>query len=114
MHLSVILIACLLAALCAAKRCNDKDAAIYRDRGHEFPSLFRSFGGYFVKQPAFEHAIVNAVHLTRSCASCYGNAYTCGKDKCFWTCSSAGKSCDECLKKEHCTSSLHTCTGWAS
>lgn len=90
--------------------CNKKDALIYKHLGSEFSHMFRAFGGVTVSKTSYEAAVRQATGLSPSCSECYGNAYICGYNKCFWSCSSEGKSCDDCLKSEGCIEACNECT----
>ena len=96
----------------AAKQenCNATDRIIYTKRGHTFAKVFRSFGGFSVSKSAYEKAIVNFMHLSSSCAACYGQAYICGWDHCVVKCAVAGPRCDKCLERAGCIDECNKCT----
>jgi hypothetical protein len=105
----------LLLGLCVvsfATRCNKKDAQIFRRIGHEFSHRFRAFGGVTVSKSSYEQAVRKATNLSVPCSQCYGDAYICGYNKCFWSCSTEGESCNACLEKEGCIRDVNKCTGF--
>lgn len=99
-------------AQASTEKCKPSDASIYKAIGHTFPSLFRSYGGLYTSKASYEQQIVENVKLSPSCASCYGDAYICGYDKCKWKCIREGKSCDVCLEKMGCIEENKRCTGF--
>ena len=99
----------VIIALAVAK-CNHKDHAIFARRGGEFPTLFRGFGGITVSKDAYVEDICHATGLTRSCATCYGDAYMCGWSNCKWDCVSPGPDCDKCLTHYKCDVNCNKCT----
>lgn len=114
----LFLVLCVCSASFAPKgqrkhqgKCNYKDKIIYKRIGHEFAHKFRAFGGLRVYKPEYEEAVRKATKLSVPCSECYGDAYICGYDKCFWSCSTEGQSCNECLEKEGCISECNKCTG---
>lgn len=107
----LILLLCTLSFGRVEKRaCNKRDALIYKHLGSEFSHTFRAFGGVTVSKTSYEAAVRQATGLSPSCSECYGDAYICGYNKCFWSCSSEGKSCDDCLKSEGCIAACNECT----
>lgn len=92
--------------------CNSTDAIIYTKKGTTFPAVFRSFGGFSVSKAAYERAIVEHMHLSPSCAACYGTAYICGWDSCKRKCVFAGERCDKCLHEAKCIENAQKCTGF--
>jgi hypothetical protein len=96
----------------AKGKCNHSDKLIYKRIGKEFSHRFRAFGGVTVSKSSYEAAVQKATHLSSPCSVCYGDAYICGYNKCFWSCSREGVSCDECLVKEGCISECNKCTGF--
>lgn len=101
-----------VALAAAAAKCNRIDAAIYQQKGHLFPSAFRALGGMTVSKQAYEAGVSHIMGLSASCAQCYGTAYICGYNHCFWSCSSAGHSCDTCLINQGCIETCNKCTGF--
>lgn len=103
----------LLVGLAAATlNCNHNDHLIYERIGHTFPTLFRGFGGMFTGQPSFEAQVVQHTGLSATCAKCYGDSYTCGKDNCKMSCAWASASCTQCLSDYQCTQKCDACTGF--
>lgn len=96
----------------ALGKCNPSDTIIYKAIGHTFPTLFRSYGGLYTSKASYEQQIVEHVKLSPPCASCYGDAYICGYDKCKWKCIREGESCDVCLEKMKCIEENKQCTGF--
>jgi hypothetical protein len=92
--------------------CTKADRAIYEKRGHEFPTLMRSFGGYWVNEHEFAAAVVTHVGLSGPCAACYGASYLCGYKKCFFSCAVQSGACDRCLDEYECVSACKRCTGF--
>jgi hypothetical protein len=90
--------------------CTRIDRRIYKSRGKEFPTLFRSFGGLMVTKTDYTTRIVKDVGLTVGCAACYSDAYICAWDQCFWDCKEAGETCDKCLFKHECIQNCNKCT----
>jgi len=93
-------------------KCNAHDHRIYKAKGHTFPVLFRSFGGLTVSKSAFEARIMRETALSAPCASCYGDSFICGYDRCFWSCRNAGTTCDACLHSKGCMAATEACTGF--
>lgn len=110
--LAVLLLLGLSLVANASGVCNAADHDIFKSKGHLFPSVFRAFGGLTVSKRAYEAAVVDAMGLSPACAECYGTAYTCGFDRCFWSCRSAGRTCDACLVSQHCIADVKRCTGF--
>jgi hypothetical protein len=108
----LLIVLALVVAQSVASKCNRIDAAIYKQKGHLFPSAFRALGGMTVSKQSYEAGVTRVMGLSASCAQCYGNAYLCGYNHCFWSCSSAGRSCDVCLLKEGCLEACNQCTGF--
>lgn len=94
------------------EHCNDNDRLIHHDIGHTFAKLFRGYGGFSVSKKDYQNAIVNNVHLSMSCASCYADAYICGWDHCKIHCAMAGARCDTCLHEAKCIEECNKCTGF--
>lgn len=92
------------------ENCNATDRIIYAKRGHTFAKVFRSFGGFSVSKSAYQKAIVDFMHLSPTCAECYGQAYICGWDNCKMKCAMAGSRCDKCLGKAGCIDACNKCT----
>jgi hypothetical protein len=113
-----ILVASALAVAAPVPRttpvnsCSPVDRIIYQRHGHDFPTLFRSFGGLWVSQDAYVTKVMAATGLTPPCAACYGEAYTCGFAHCKWSCARAGGRCDRCLQREGCIGAVFRCTGF--
>lgn len=101
-----------LACANAKAKCNLGDKLIYKRMGHEFAHRFRAFGGLTVSKSTYEAAVRRATDMSAPCSECYGDAYICGYNHCFWSCSSEGESCDRCLKKEGCIDACKKCTGF--
>jgi hypothetical protein len=93
-------------------KCSIQDKHIYRRMGREFSHRFRAFGGVTVSKSSYEEAVRHATGLSVPCSQCYGDAYICGYNNCFWSCSTEGASCDACLKKEGCIEACNKCTGF--
>jgi hypothetical protein len=89
-----------------------KDALIHKKIGHTFAHRFRAFGGTFVSQSSFEDTVRKETSLSIPCSQCYGDAYICGYNKCYWSCAMEGETCDSCLTKEGCTQACNKCTGF--
>jgi hypothetical protein len=92
--------------------CNDGDQLIYSRMGHLFPIKFRAFGGAFVSQKGYESSIVEHIGLSESCAECYGVAYMCGWNQCWWPCRYPGIPCNDCLHAHECIQTCDKCTGF--
>ncbi len=114
--MKVLVLLWVIAALAVASAavCTPSDTDIYVHRGHEFAATFRTYGGYWVTNAQFRDAVVAGFGLSESCASCYATAFRCGYDKCFYSCLSAGATCDKCLASQGCTAQCNECTGFIS
>ena len=99
-------------SIASSTRCSRTDAIIYQKKGHTFPTVFRSFGGLYTSKASYEEKIVQFMHLSPSCASCYGDAYICGYERCKWKCIRAGEACDKCLTRRGCIDQTQRCTGF--
>jgi hypothetical protein len=102
----------LFIVAAVASSCNKRDFAIYERIGPTFEERFRSFGGLWVSRDAYVDKIVNQVGLSRTCASCYGDAYICGWDNCKSACFRAGSSCTACLEAAKCIAECKKCTNF--
>lgn len=94
------------------KKCNKEDFRIYSRTGSTFPHRFRAFGGMTVSKASYESSVRSATGLSIPCSECYGDAYICGYENCFWSCASEGTSCNQCLINEKCIEKVNTCTGF--
>ena len=112
MLLLLVLALSLIWQPVVAKHCNARDARIYKNKGYLFPSAFRALGGMTVSHSEYAAGVSQAMGLSASCAECYADAYICGYNHCFWSCSTAGTSCDSCLVKEGCIETCNKCTGF--
>lgn len=110
--MKILVLILAVAAAATTNNCNAQDKRIYREKGSEFPTLFRSYGGLTVTRAAYERRIVEEVHLSASCASCYGAAYLCGWNNCKWACASEGMLCDGCLVDHSCIQACDACTAY--
>lgn len=110
--MKLVLVLCILVSMVLGAQCNKKDKQIFKRIGHEFSHRFRAFGGVTVSKTSYENAVHKATGLSTPCSQCYGDAYICGYNNCFWSCSTEGSSCDNCLQNEGCISSCNKCTGF--
>ena len=101
-----------VANAAVANACTPADATIHAKRGHTFPTVFRSYGGFYVSKSSYEEKIVDNMHLSPSCAACYGSAYICGWKNCKMSCMREGKRCNACLKRMGCIEAVNKCTGF--
>jgi hypothetical protein len=109
----LLLFFCLFSiSLAKHGKCTSEDALIHKKIGHEFSHRFRAFGGMTVSKSSYEASVRQDTGLSTPCSQCYGDAYICGYDNCFWSCSTEGASCDDCLKKEGCIKNCNECTGF--
>lgn len=92
------------------KACNAHDVIIYKKRHREFKKLFRSFGGMWTSKKSYNQKIIDAVGFSRSCASCYSEAYMCGFHSCWQVCYEEGEKCDVCLVRYKCVENCNKCT----
>ena len=90
--------------------CSRHDAHIYKKMGASFPTKFRKYGGLMVSREKYIQKIVKHIGLSETCAACYGDAYICGWDNCFWDCKTDNPSCDACLKEKECIQNCNKCT----
>jgi hypothetical protein len=111
-HLSFLLL--LLASCSLAQHCSAADRQIFLLHGSTFESRFRELGGITVTRPDYEASIISETGLSRTCASCYGTAYICGWQHCFWACRSASSECTSCLGVAKCIEHCNECTGFLS
>lgn len=102
----------LFVGLSQGSKCNVQDRLVYKQIGETFPSKFRSFGGWSVSKSSFESSVREYAGLSKPCSECFGDAYICGYNNCFWSCSSAGETCNRCLIEEKCTENVNKCTGF--
>jgi hypothetical protein len=108
----ILIVLIFLAEVSFGAKCNTKDHQIYKHIGGTFAHRFRAFGGMTVSKSSYEASVRQDTGLSVACSECYGDAYICGYDNCFWSCSSEGESCDRCLKNEGCIKKVNVCTGF--
>lgn len=108
----VILLGIVLVADATVGKCSKADRAIWTRNGHLWPHQFRQYGGMFTSKSSYEEQVAAATGLTRTCTSCYGEAYICGYSNCKWSCATEGSSCDSCLVQEGCIGNCNQCTGF--
>ena len=112
MTLLILLVVVVLVVSVEGSKCSKADRAIWVRNGHLWPHQFRQYGGLWTSQSSYEEQVVAATGLTRTCATCYGEAYICGYSNCKWSCATEGPSCDSCLVQEGCIGNCNQCTGF--